>query len=90
VTWNCDKLPLTMKMRSTKSKVTGFSRGVTQGSPTKVRRTVETLVANKNARGPNQKSVVKVETNSNGMSKADQMTLKAWQATYDSRDKFVR
>jgi hypothetical protein len=79
-----------MKMKSTNSKAIGFNRVVTKGSPTKVRRTVKILVAPKNVRGPKQKSVIKADTNGNGMSKADQMTLKAWQATYDSRDKFVR
>ncbi len=79
-----------MKMKSTKSRAFGFNRGVTKESPTKVRRTGKVLVGTRNVRGANQKSVAKVETNGNAMSKADQMTLKAWQETYDSRDEFIR
>lgn len=80
-----------MKMKSTKSKAVSFDRGVSKGKPSRLRQTVNTgRAASKKVTVAGQKDFDKNETNGHRMSKADQMTLKAWQATYDSRDKFVR
>ncbi len=78
-------------MRPTKSKAVSFSRGVTKGLPSKHRQIVNVVRAESKKASPSRpKDIQKNETNGHPMSKADQVTLKAWQATYEKRDKFVQ